>query len=196
MDGNSGENKIAAENISLDAHTDKAPAAHRFNEIYDNTYDEIYAYVLKKCSCIADVSDIMQEIYFELHRVLTKKGIGYIKIPRIFVYKLAKRKLAKYYRLSAKIKNAFAYSLNDDEAENVTDISDEFMLEDFVVNAHTLEHAERLIGKKDETTKKCMYLFYKENRAISEIAQILSITESNVKNKIYRTLKKLRSELK
>lgn len=38
-----------------------------FNEIYDKTYKKILLYVLKRCSNIEDVSDILQETYAEIY---------------------------------------------------------------------------------------------------------------------------------
>ena len=39
---------------------------------------------------------------------------------------------------------------------------------------------------------KIMYLYYYEDFTIKQIADTLNLTESNVKNYIYRTLKELR----
>jgi RNA polymerase sigma-70 factor (ECF subfamily) len=50
----------------------------------------------------------------------------------------------------------------------------------------------KLLEKKNEVIRKIFYLFYEENLTINVIAQTLHLTESNVKNKLYRTLKELK----
>ncbi len=48
---------------------------------------------------------------------------------------------------------------------------------------------------KDLITTKIFYLYFAMGLKISEIAKELKMTESNVKNKIYRTLKELKKYL-
>ena len=43
--------------------------------------------------------------------------------------------------------------------------------------------------------KKVFYLFYDVGQTIPEIARALSMSESNVKHKLYRTLKELQTLL-
>ena len=38
-----------------------------FNDIYNKTYKKLLLYVLKRCSNIEDVSDILQETYAEIY---------------------------------------------------------------------------------------------------------------------------------
>jgi DNA-directed RNA polymerase specialized sigma24 family protein len=44
--------------------------------------------------------------------------------------------------------------------------------------------------------KKVLYMFYELGMTIAEIAEELSMSESNVKHKLYRTLKEVRDSLK
>jgi RNA polymerase sigma-70 factor (ECF subfamily) len=67
------------------------------------------------------------------------------------------------------------------------------LTEDFAVNQILLETAQRFILQKPEDVKKVFYLFYNVGLTIPEIAKELSISESGVKNKLYRTLKELRN---
>jgi RNA polymerase sigma-70 factor (ECF subfamily) len=58
-----------------------------------------------------------------------------------------------------------------------------------------LDSAGQFLTTKPEDVQKIFYLMYDVGLSISEIAQALSISESNVKNKLYRTLKELRNLL-
>jgi RNA polymerase sigma-70 factor (ECF subfamily) len=71
-----------------------------------------------------------------------------------------------------------------------------FVTEDFAVKQADLETARQFIQSKPEDVQKVFYLMYDVDLPISEIAQALSMSESGVKNKLYRTLKELRSILK
>ncbi|MGM9979380.1 MAG: hypothetical protein ACI33J_11320 [Clostridium sp.] len=64
-----------------------------FDNIYDKTYKKLLLYILKRCSNIEDVSDIIQETYAEVYLTINKKGIDYIKNYDSFVIKIAKTKI-------------------------------------------------------------------------------------------------------
>lgn len=42
----------------------KSPSLNKFNEIYSNTYKNTLRYVLLHCNNLDDVSDIVQDTYF------------------------------------------------------------------------------------------------------------------------------------
>lgn len=50
----------------------------------------------------------------------------------------------------------------------------------------------KYLKKKNEIISRIIYLYYYDGFTIKEIANCLNLTESNVKNYIYRTLKDLR----
>ena len=50
----------------------------------------------------------------------------------------------------------------------------------------------KYLKRKNQIIAKIIYLYYYEELTIKEIANILNLTESNVKNYIYRTLNELR----
>jgi len=72
---------------------------------------------------------------------------------------------------------------------------DAFLTEDFITNQIMLDEVRRLIQSKPQDVKKVFYLFYDVGHSIPEIAKALSMSESNVKHKLYRTLKELRTLL-
>ena len=172
--------------------------ASRFDEIYNSTKKAVLVYVTTKCGHTADISDILQETYMELYRVLSKRGAEYVTNEKAFVLRLAKQKIARYYTLSDRLRGFVSLTSTDgDNNENEVELSDfdanGFLLEDFAVNNTLLEIARQFIKSKPENVKKVFYLFYDVELSIPEIAQILSMSESSVKNKLYRTLKELRN---
>jgi len=168
----------------------------RFDEIFNSTKKPVLAYITAKCVHTSDIDDIFQETYMELFVVLLKRGTGYIINDRAFVLKLANQKLARYYKLLGRLRNVVSLTSKNDVGEEV-DLSDfiidDFLIEDFSVNNIMLDNARRYITSKPEIVKKVFYLYYDVELTICEIAQLLSLSESNVKNYIYRTLKEMRS---
>jgi RNA polymerase sigma-70 factor (ECF subfamily) len=151
-----------------------------------------------KCGHTADIGDIFQDTYMELYQVLSRREADYIKNDKAFVLRIAKRKIARYYSLLERFKVFVSMTATNGDGEEfeLSDLeADAFMTEDFVVNQALLEAAGQFIRQKPEEVKKVFYLFYDLGLTIPEIAETLKMRESNVKNKLYRTLKELRTLL-
>jgi len=172
--------------------------ASRFDEIYGSTNKTVLAFITAKCGRTADISDIFQETYVELYKILANRGVDYVTHEKALVMRIAKRKIAKNYSLLERLKNFVSMaSVNDDGDEvDLADFeADNFLTEEFTVNTILLENAWQFIKSKPEDVLKIFCLIYNAGLTISETAQTLSMSESNVKNKLYRTLKELRNLL-
>jgi len=134
----------------------------------------------------------------ELYQLLQKRGVDYIKNSKAMVLRIAKQKISRHYSLMERLRlwiPLFVKNENGDEAP-LPDLEDQsFLTEDFVTDQILLEKARKLIQQKPEDVKKIFYLFYDVGQSIPQIAQVLSMSESSVKNKLYRTLKELRTLL-
>ena len=173
-------------------------AASRFDEIYDSTHKEVLAFIIAKCGHTADIADIFQETYVDLYKILVNRGVDYVTHEKALVMRIAKRKIAKHYMLLERLKNFVSITtVNDDNEEvDLTEFeADGFTTEDFAVDNILLESAKQFIKSKPIEVRKVFYLMYDVGLTIPEIAQMLSMSESNVKNKLYRTLKELRGIL-
>ena len=73
--------------------------------------------------------------------------------------------------------------------------SNTFLTVFFVIDKLLLEEVNQFIKQKPQDVKKVFYLFYDVGLTIPEISKALSMSESNVKHKLYRTLKELRTLL-
>lgn len=170
----------------------------RFNEIYDSTNRAVLSIVTAKCCNTADIQDIVQDTYVELYQLLDKRGVDYIKNDKAIVLRIAKQKLFRHYSLMERLKIFIPMNVakeNEDEVELLDLEADTFLTEDFTVNKITLEEARHFIQQKSQEVKKIFYLFYDVGQSIPEIAEALSMSESNVKHKLYRTLHELRTLL-
>ncbi|MCL1795096.1 MAG: sigma-70 family RNA polymerase sigma factor [Oscillospiraceae bacterium] len=173
--------------------------ASRFEEIHNSTYKAAVAFITAKCKNTADIGDILQETYMELYKVLIKRGAEYIKYEKAFVLRIAKHKIALHYSLMEKMRIFVSMDAIGGDGEEV-DLSgfevNAFTMEDYAGDQILLEKARQFVQAKSDDIKKVFYLFYDVGLSIPEIAKSLSMGESNVKNKLYRTIKDLQNLLK
>jgi len=173
-------------------------AASRFDEIYSSTNKAALTFITAKCGRVADVSDIFQETYLELYQLLIKRGADYVTNEKALILRIAKQKLSKHYSLAERLKIFVSMTTTDEDGEEV-DLSEleanSFLTEDFTIDKMMFEAVCQAIQQKPEVVKKVFYLFYDVGLAIPEIAKELSISESSVKNRLYRTIKELRDLL-
>ncbi len=152
-------------------------ALEKFDEVYNESYKDISRYVVVSSNNIGDVQDILQNIYLEVY-----KNIGKVK-DKNYVFGIAKNVMKKYYR--------FKFMKKSDEVLH-DNISDNINLKKSVMEKFDTELVWNYLNKKSGNVSKIMYLYYYEDFTIKQIADTLNLTESNVKNYIYRTLKELR----
>jgi RNA polymerase sigma-70 factor (ECF subfamily) len=180
----------------------------RFGEVYESTNKAVLAFITAKCSRSADIADIFQDTYMELYRLLMRRGTDYVTNDKALVMRIAKRKLARYYSLLARLRIIVSKPQQDDDEDCYTledvslegggledTVADGFLTEEFVVNQSLLESAKDYLRSKPEIVQKVFYLHFDSDMTIKETAEALGISESSVKNKLYRTLNELRALL-
>jgi RNA polymerase sigma-70 factor (ECF subfamily) len=172
----------------------------RFNEIYDSTYKSVMAYIASKCGNAADIGDIAQETYLEVYGILCKRGAGYAWGAKTLVMKIARQKLSQHYSRLERLKMLVPlYNKGEDGEETLLPEleaeAEVFRTEDYVIDQMMLDSIRQIIKQKPEDIKKVLYMFYELGMTLAEIAKELSMSESNVKHKLYRTLKEVRDRL-
>lgn len=162
-----------------------------FNNIYNDTYVDIMKYIIIKCYNINDVNDIIQDVYLELWKIINKKNIDKANI-KSYLIGIANNKIKKYYSLIGKLKTISIFDKNTKEMELIDNISNEINIEDIIIEKDNWHNIWSFIKKKkDKNIPKIFYLYYVFDLSIKEIAKELMVSESYVKNCIYRTLKEL-----
>lgn len=171
----------------------------RFNEIYDFTNRKVLAAITAKCGNLADIGDIFQETYLELFAILSKRGTDFIQNDEAFVMRIARHKIYRHYSLLKKL-SRFVPNAVDSEEGTETNLADyepiSVDIEESVVNSMLVEDIRRQLDTKPDDIRRIFTLFYSLGQTIPEIALLLGISESNVKHKLYRTLKELREVYK
>lgn len=169
-----------------------------FNEIYDSTNKQALSFVAAKCSNLEDISDILQETYMEVYKVIAKRGVDYIENGEAFVIKIAKQKVYRHYSLLNRLKAEIPLSaLGDREEEGISELnsgeySAEDSVEDVICTEETINLVKKAISEKPVEIQKIFFLKYSMELTIPEISRLMNIGQPEVKNKLYRTITELR----
>lgn len=163
----------------------------KFKEIYQITYNNTLRFVIIRCNNIESVNDIIQDTYLELLKIIKKKKIVEVDNINNYVLGIANNIIKRHYHKKKKENIISYYQENEREFE----IIDSFDLEEEIISKENVAEVWEYVRKKDLITSKIFYLYFALGLKISDIAKELEIGESNVKNKIYRTLKELKKYL-
>ena len=106
-----------------------------------------------------------------------------------FVKKLAKQQLHRHYR---RREARPAVSLEALETETPAAFGD---MDEKLVTEELLAQAREALGREDAVTRKIFLLHFSLGLTLGETARELGLGESFVKNRLYRTVEKLRRTL-
>lgn len=109
-----------------------------------------------------------------------------------YILGISNNVLKRYY--DKKKKDNIVYYYQDD-SNLAKDIEDTFDLEAEIITKHNVSKVWEYLKHKDLITTKVFYLYFAVGLKISEISKELEIGESNIKNRIYRTLKEIKKYL-
>ena len=145
-----------------------------------------------KCSNIDDVNDLIQETYVELYKILKKKKQIVLENYPNYIIGIAKKKLQRHYGLLYKSKIITKLEEQGYEIE----IPSNMNIEADTIKKLNAEAVWKYIKKKNINVIKVFYLYYCLELKISQIAIELNLSESNVKNLLYRTIKDIKENVK
>lgn len=173
-------------------------ATEFFDEIYEKTYKRTAVYVTAHSGDPGDISDILQETYAELYRVLSVKGGSYIRQPEAFVMQLAKTKVYRHYTVLEKAKKIISPSPKKESPEDGDQMNQwedphTVVLDDLVADRMLLEQISRFVKTKPIDVQKIFYLYFGLEQTSMQIADALHLKESTVKSKIHRTVHEIRT---
>ncbi|MDD4658168.1 MAG: sigma factor-like helix-turn-helix DNA-binding protein, partial [Eubacteriales bacterium] len=112
-----------------------------------------------------------------------------------FVMRIARQKVYRHYSLLARLKFAVPLSVADEDGNeiNIADLeSDDCSLDISMLNSALLAEIRSALSAKPQIVQKIFLMRYSLDLTIPEIAELLSVGESYVKNKLYRTINELR----
>ncbi|MEG0295180.1 MAG: sigma-70 family RNA polymerase sigma factor [Clostridium sp.] len=164
---------------------------NRLAEIYEETNKEVLRYVTTKCKSPNDIDDLMQNIYFSFYKRLKKKGDMYEGNIK-YLITIARHEVFKLYgilKMSQDLIPVFSKH-NDDE---YVSIENEIKTEDVSYNVVLCNEVWEYLKRQDILTFKVFVLYFNNDMKIKDISNELKVSESTVKNRLYRTIKEIRN---
>lgn len=165
-----------------------------FEKIYQETYEVVLKFAIVKCRNFDNVNDIIQDTYLELLKKLKKNRTLEIENLNNYLCGIENNIIKRYYSKKKKTNNVVSiYDSNNDGLDR--EIKDDFDIELDFINKNNVEKVWNYLKQKDLITTKIFYLHFALGLKITEISKELEVGESNIKNKIYRTIKELKNYL-
>lgn len=154
----------------------------RFKTVYELLVDKVFAYVSYRVSDRDTATDIVQEVFIDLHAGL--QNFTYQSDAQFFsfVFLITKRKLAKHYAAS-----------NEKQESEVT--LNELVVASPPANIEVDDSVHRALNTLEEDTREIIILHHWSRYTFPEIASLLNMTESAVRVRHHRALKSLATTL-
>lgn len=165
-----------------------------FVKLYNETYDDVLKYVVSKCNNAHDVPDIIQKTYLNYYERVEKAGN--VDKPVNYLFKIAKNEMNKYYRFKSMHKRdipVFSKTEEDGEFDTLEALLVQELPEYTDVD---VQEIWQYIKDRDALTFKIFVLYFYYDEKLSDIAKILNIGESAVKNRLYRTINQMRDKFR
>ena len=160
-------------------------------EIYNATYDDVLRYVTSKCRNYNDIGDLLQNIYLNFYRALKSKRA--IKDQKKYLIRIARNEIYKHYGILKMAQNHIpVFSVNDEE--NFNKFQNDLKTESNYDEVLLCKDIWNYLKQKDMLTLKIFLLYFKNDLKIKDIGRSLNISESTVKNRLYRTMSKINDE--
>lgn len=155
------------------------------NELINNYYKEIYAYIYKQTLNKELSMDLTQEIFINMLKSMNnydeRKGSF-----RTWLYKIATNKLIDYYRSRQYKDSSILVSINDyDLHEN----------EDFTISIENKQEVQtiiKIVNRFDASSQLILRLKVFAQYTFIEISNVLNVSESTVKTRYYSIIKKVK----
>ena len=160
----------------------------QFDRIYAETRDDLLRYLTLRTNADPEAEDLFQEVYRRFYDRLTR-GVPVLN-PRRYLFSVAKKVLAGYYRSSAKRKAAEQPIPEDFEV-----VSDDEPIDERLLREERMDEVWRLLKHEPEINQRAFVLYYGYDRSQKEIAAALGIREEAVRQRLYRTRERIRAML-
>ena len=157
---------------------------NNFSRLYDSNRKELYRYCFKLCGNIEDAQDLMQQTYLRAWENFDRL---YDENFSAWLYSIAK--------------NIFLNSLRKSKHESVEEypeIPDNSQNPEFIAEKRDIGRIllKALKNSLSPVQRMTIILYYYDEKSVSEIANIMQVSENTVKSRLFNARKKLREELK
>ena len=161
----------------------------QFDQIYSETRDDLLRYLMLRTNAAPEAEDLFQEVYRRFYARLTRSVLPILD-PRRYLFSVAKKVLAGYYRIAAKRKE-----MEQPLPEDFDLMSEDEPIDERLLREERADEVWRLLGREPDLNRRIFLLFYGCDRSQKEIAESLGITEEAVRQRLYRTRGRIRDLL-
>jgi len=169
--------KIEENELVEKAKTDQ----QAFVKLYNNYYDRIYNFILKRTGHVETAEDIVSETFIKVFNNLDKyqfQGYSF----SAWLYRVASNLMIDHFRKEGKHKN-----VDIDEYPN---IADSHSADEHTLALESQEEVKLILNKLPERERQVLELKFFAQLSNQEIAEVMKISISNTGVLIYRALKK------
>jgi len=166
-----------------------------FNKVYRENYSKVLASLTFKLNGNSELAqDLCSEVFVKIYEKLPNYNDGLGKL-NTWIYTIAYRHMIDYLRTSKEKYFVNVQQWNDNETgREIFQFIDETDLEnesDKTIKNNQLKDSINLLK---DNQKQALNLYYNENKSYIEIAEILNISLTNVKQTIHRAKKELETK--
>ena len=157
-----------------------------FRALYDAYFNHLSAFVFKLCKSAETTEEILQDVFVKLW--VRRHSLSQMDSPEAYIFSMARNKTIDYLRRL--VRDAHLTELLTDQL--LTDNNDA----EERLNAKELRDliAEALNGLSEQK-KKIFHLSKEEGLSHDQIAEVMHLSKSTVKNHLSETLRHIRGHL-
>ncbi len=151
----------------------------RFAELYENHFERVYAYVMRRVGNRQEAEDITSEVF---HQALTKIGsFEWRGVPfSAWLFRIAANATADRWREKAR-----------EQGNPGREVSEEFDFNE----ANEFAQLFRLVKELPMEQRLVIEMRFAEEKSIKEIAEVIGKTEGAVKQLQFRAIRNLREKV-
>ncbi len=167
----------------------KEEITNTFKKIYEEESDAIFRFCLTRVSSREQSLDITQDTFLRLwNSLIEKKDISNY---RAFLFTIARNLIIDWYRK----KKSISLDKMIDESDGQFDLIDNSLTDNLEIKSDGKFILDK-ISELGETYQTPIYLRFVDDLSITEIAEVLNISNNAVSVRINRGLEELRNKIK
>ena len=167
-----------------------------FDQIYIRTQAAALRFITSKCMSISDIDDIYQDTYLNVYRSLCNTDKP-IENEEAFVINIAKKSISRYYGVLTKLRGRVSVGLSRiSDQKPIEDIPADMDVEMLVADRALCDEIFETVSSMSADVQRIVYMYFILDMSLNEISAALGMSKDAVKNRLYRTLERIRRSYK
>lgn len=168
-----------------------------FKQLYENNHKKIFNFILYGTGNVEDAMDLTSETFLKALKAWPRfeyRGVS----PTSWLFKIASRELAAYYRKRSKLK---LFEPSNEFHENASEVrkhiieSEILSVQQAFENRDNFMYLSSIIRKLPVKYRVVVYLRFFVGMSVEEISEFLKQSKNTVKTRLRRAVEKLGKEM-